>query len=176
MTKPGNAMSSSYGIANFAHLKWKRLLIVLFLRRLRMKCLLKINFFRDTGNSFTGSYARNDWHFSCNYVPGLKKSAYAKKRGKVVVVSLSLENFGNFWSFLEPNENHCSSPSSRIRGFKTRKFSEENWKKVLDVEWICVALGVDSCTGACKPHAWKTQCACASSLLPAHICHWNYTR
>ena len=56
------------------------------------------------------------------------------------MVSLSLENFGNFWSFLGPKENHCSSPSNRIRGFKTRKFSEENWKKVLDVEWICVAL------------------------------------
>ena len=25
-------------------------------------------------------------------------------------------------------------------------------------------------------HAWKTQCACVSSLLPAHICLWNYTR
>ena len=25
-------------------------------------------------------------------------------------------------------------------------------------------------------HARKLQCACVSSQLPAHICHWNYTR
>ena len=41
---------------------------------------------------------------------------------------------------MEPKETHYSGPSSRIKGFKTWNFSEENWKKVLDVKWICVAL------------------------------------
>ena len=41
---------------------------------------------------------------------------------------------------MEPKETHYSGPSSRIKGFETWNFSEENWKKVLDVKWICVAL------------------------------------
>ena len=36
--------------------------------------------------------------------PNLKRNAYTIKRGKVVVVFLSRENFGNIWSFLEPKE------------------------------------------------------------------------
>ena len=73
------------------------------------------------------------------------------------MVSLSLENFGNFWKFLEPKENHYSSPSSRIKGYKTRKLLsgklEKGFERGVD---LCGARGVDSCTGARK-QCWSCQ-------------------
>ena len=40
--------------------------LTLFLLMFSWCTVLNIIYFRDTGNSFTGSYARNDSHFSCN--------------------------------------------------------------------------------------------------------------